>query len=362
MMKSLLRLGALLLVALLVFSPIVTNAQGTAPNTCPTGLQKADCDLVDAAFNNKEATGKFSNFEMAYTFNLKAISTGAQASNTDVKVTGTGVFGLDSSVTAGASDPFAALSALKFSNVIKSEAKSDGKTTSGTLEFRILNGTFYVKSAALTQDKWQSISLAELLSAAMSAQASMGSDNPATGVQSVATDPEVIQAITDAFQEPGVITGTAAAGPTVEGAATRRITVNINLNKAVSSPKFQPALKAIAKQQFEGAEPTADQVAKLQQQVSAALKTSILNFSWDIVPTDKTIRGFAFTAALKLDEATVKLLGATQSGTLDFTTDFNIQFLKVGTPVKLEAPADATPLKIPGMPGMMPGAVPTPRR
>ena len=182
-MKSIIRLGVLVLVALVAFGPIATiHAQG--PNNC-FGAPAEDCKLFTTAFESAN-TAKFAQgFAMDYKLNAKFNVGGASAQNGSVDVTGTGAFGLNTTaMSSGSSDPMSALAGLMFSNVIKASSSDNGKTQEGSIEIRIVNGNVYFMSEQLTQGKWQYVSMSDAFTAAMSMQSSMASSGSAGGLGS----------------------------------------------------------------------------------------------------------------------------------------------------------------------------------
>jgi len=356
-MKSIIRFGLVLLVAMIMVATPALSARAQGANCY--GVPDADCQLLTAAGAN--STGFAQGFNMDYKLNFKfAGNSGGTASTGDVNVTGTGAFGIAAGAAAsasGASDPMAALSSLLFSNVINFSSNTDGKTQSGSVEVRLANGNVYFKSDMMG-GKWQYITSTDAMTALSAMQKNMGGGaaggtGGATGGMAAMNNPEMLAAIMAIPNIPGVIAGEAADGPTVDGQATRQITYNIDLAKLVGSTEFRPVIKAGLTQSAAGAEVTDAQIDDAVSKAGTALANSKLAFYVLVGSADKITHGFGVNFSLSVDEATAKLLSpnSTTAGSGDLSASFDITFSKVGQAVAVEAPADATKLDLGAMMG-----------
>jgi len=281
-------------------------------------------------------------FNMDYKLAFKfSGNSGGKTSTGDISVDGTGVLGAAAAAAGASADPTAAMSALLFSNVINYNATTDGNAQKGSVEIRVANGNIYFKSDMLGGGKWQFISSADAATYLKAIQGSMTSGAGAGGTAGMnpMSNPEMLTALMSIPNIPGVITGAAADGPTVDGQATRQITYNIDLATLVAAKEFRPVLKAGLTQQAKGAEVTDAQVDEIVTKASAALKNSKLAFYVLVGSEDKTTHGFGVNFSLSLDETTAKLLGSSGAG--DLSASFDITLSKIGQAVTVEAPADA---------------------
>jgi hypothetical protein len=211
----------------------------------------------------------------------------------------------------------------------------------GSIEVRIVNGNVYFKSAMLGGDKWQYVTGAELQSliTTMSSQMSGAGGAGGTGGANPMSNPEMLGAIMAAPNIPGVITGEAEDGPTVDGHPTRKVTYNLNLATLVGAQEFRPVIKSALSQQAAGTEVTDAKIDETIQQATAALQNTTFSVYVLVGTDDKVTHGFGLNIDATIDEATSKLLKSSGSGSINASLDFT--FSKVGQAVTVEAPADA---------------------
>ncbi len=341
-MKSILRLGMLLLIVMMAFGGVVHAQENTY------GLDDADWKLLNGQFASDKLLKMIGGFQMAYKVALKGSTTGDNPQNFDVKVDGTGGLGLDMAAmqSGGGSDPSAMLGALLFSNVINGDINGGGQAMKGTLELRVVGGNLYFNLGAMSGNKWQFVKLGDL--AANLSKMGSGSGNPLSAATGAASDPAVAEGLGKALQAEGVITAEAVDGPEIDGVATRQITFKLNVEKLITDPNFAPVIKEIAKSQggAGGAAPSDEVIAAASKLLAQAFKDSNLSIYWQIGKEDGVARGFGIDVAVKVDEATAAMLNT--KGTFDISFNFNVEVSKLGTPIKVEAPADATEMKMGG--------------
>ena len=344
-MKSIFRLGALVLLVVFALVPAVKSY---AQNQMCFGLADADCGLFYSAFSSANLA-KLTSFQMDYSINGKGSGGG---SGGEFHVTGSGSFGIDTKAasTSDSSNPMGALSALMFSNVIKASGGATGQSQTVNLEIRVVGGNIYFKSAELNADKWQYTSVADVSKLASQYMSSMGSASSGSsgssspmGAMSAMQSPEMQKALAAIPTIPGVVTAASADGDQVDGVATKKVTFNIDLVKLVQAKEFRPVIEQSLKQQTSGTTMTADQAIQL---ASTALKDSKVQF-WGTVGTDGVLRGIGFTLAFNIDDATAKAMNMTSGGG-SANVDFAFNISKVGQPVTVEAPAGAEKLTLPG--------------
>jgi len=337
-MKSIIRLGVFLLVALMVVSPAISTR---AQDTC-YGVPEADCKLVTEASANSAAFQQGFTMDYKIAFSGKGTSNGTDSSGA-VNVSGSGVLGTAAAAAAGA-DPSAMMNAFLFSNVINFETSGSGTPQKGSIEVRVVNGNLYFKSD-LMGGKWQYVTGAELQAALTSALSKMSSAGAGaggtggTGGMNPMSNPELLTALMAAPNIPGVITGEAADGPTVDGQATRKVTYNFDLATLIGAKEFRPVVKAALSQQAAGAEVTDAQIDENVQKATTALQNTKFSAYVLVGSADKITHGFGVSLNAVIDEATAKLMNSTGAGELN--ANFDITFSKVGQAVTVEAPADA---------------------
>ncbi len=163
-MKPFLRVCFVLTVAFLL---AVSTAPGlnvqAAADDC-YGLNQADCALAKNA-SSPAVLGKLTTFTMDYDIAF-TLSGGAKDNNIDFKVHGSGPFQIDSASAAqtGANATMLArLDKLVMQNTMTASLITNKTNTSGTFEFRILNGILYFQGDKATNGVWKSIDLAKLM-------------------------------------------------------------------------------------------------------------------------------------------------------------------------------------------------------
>jgi hypothetical protein len=292
---------------------------------------------------------KLTSFTMDYTLTLKA-DTGDPAKNIDLKVTGKGPFGLDTTKLSGDSkDPMAAIGALTMANVIDASMTSNGKDVKGTFEFRIVGGDLYFMGDMATQGKWQKINIGKALTAAManpmvsgmmSGKGTGAASNPAMAAMQ---DPEVMKALMSIPNIPGVITATRGDDITIGSEKVAVFTYDLDVLKLVQAKEFAPVLKAALKGQSAGAEVTDKQVAQIVAAANMFLKDFKFSVTRYVGADDKLPHGIGITFSLKLDAATAGMVMSSPDAkpvSIDF--NFDIKLDKIGEAVTVDPVADAT--------------------
>src|SRR6266851_7570757 len=209
-MKSLLRLGIVVIIAVFALTPALgVKAQSSScTSSMGYGLADADLKLFCGAFDQANLV-KFTSFVMDY--NLAVKVTGTPQGDVSLNVAGNGPFAVDTAAmsSGGSSNPMAAMTAIQASNVIKASASGGGQNMAGNLEWRITGGNLYFMGDMATQGKWEYISLSDAMTAAMTQFSSMSSGS-SSGPGSMMTGAST------AFQDPSVQAALAAI-PTIPG-------------------------------------------------------------------------------------------------------------------------------------------------
>jgi len=348
-MKSIFRLGIMLVMVAMLMTVAVPAVTVRAQGDMCFGLKADDCQLANNMPDSAAMT-KLSSFTMDYTITLKA-DTGDAAKNVDFKVTGKGPFGVDMTKMGGDSgDPTAAIGALMMANVMDASLTTEGKTTKGTFEFRIVGGDLYFMGDMATQGKWKKVNIAKsfgqmmqnpMISGMLDGKGGAGgaSSNPAMAMMS---DPEVMKALMSIPSIPGGITAERKEDITIGSEKTAVFVYNVNILTIVKSKEFAPALKAMLKSQSGGAEVTDKQVNQIIVMANMFLKDFKLSFTRYVGTSDKLPHGIGLSFSLKLDAATASMMMSSSDAkpvSIDF--NFDIKLDKIGEKVSVEAVSDA---------------------
>jgi len=332
-MKSLFRIFVLAALVLIVgASPaLTTRAQGMT--LCPTGLTADDCALLTAA------TVGGTTFTMDYNLIVKTTGT---PQDIDLQVKGNGPIDFTNVKAADATNPSAAVKNLVMQNTLTASMTQGTKTQSGNFEFRIVGGNIYFQgdNAPLVKGTWYKQDLTKGMgTGSMNMIPANLTNNP------LMKDPQAIAQIVKVVGNS--LSGAVTDGPTMEGAATKQITVSLDVEslvKDVSSPDGMTMLAGIAKTM---GSPIPDaQLKQAQTQIQQfvtlldpTLKATTVQVDWVIDPAKKQFRGFGLVIKTTVDASTASLLGGTSQITADI--EFNVALTQIGAAVSVDTPADA---------------------
>jgi len=343
-MKSIIRFGVLLMVAMLVAMPLGSiRAQG-GTDMCAmmsgTGLSAEDCALVQSAMT-PENLAKLGSFVADYNIALKVTGTGS--GDTDLTVKGNGPISFDPASLKG-SDQAAMLASLKVQQTVTVSGTVSGKAENHTAEVRVVDGKLYYNTSdAPSSGKWLWQSLSSAASSTMSSNpmmGMMGSGNPAAGM---ASTPEMMAAIQKLMAVPGFVKVTSAAT-----GDEKAITIALDFGALAASKDLADILKGIVKASSPSGttmdDATLDQT--VQQYVSMGsvfLKDAKLNLVEYFGTSDKLFHGIDVHVDYKLDASmAAAMMNSTSKEDVNATFDLKFHLSKIGEAVTVEAPADAT--------------------
>jgi hypothetical protein len=353
-MKSIFRYGVLLAVmAVLAFSPALnTKAQGS----CLPGLSADDCKLI--ADSEAQKVTSFAIDSWTLKLDVKGTTTG------DVSVDAKGSGAIDfSEVKPVAGKPESVAAGLKFVMTLEGTSTAAGKTDGGTGEIRIVDGVMYVKS---DKTEWQKTDFAKVLAQSSSSGSSMGLDPMA--LSKTFADPQVAGLLQALLTVDGFIGTEAGDGPAVGDAATRQITVNVNLGAlltAVTTDKLPPSLSTMLKAANMDAS-TLTMVAGLLGPTLNSAKIGVVRY---VGTGDKMLHGIGLNFAVTIDPQLMSMAGgmaggmgggsatAAPQGPISISFTFDAKLTKINEPVSVEAVADAKEmttgsLSMPGLPSL----------
>jgi len=343
-MKSIIRFGVLLMVAMLVAMPLGSiRAQG-GDNMCAmmgsTGLSAEDCAMIQSAMT-PENLAKLGSFVADYNMALKVTGTGS--GDTDITVKGSGPVSFDPAALQG-NDQAALLSSLKVQQSITVSGTSSGKAENHTAELRVVDGKIYFNTSdAPSSGKWLWQSLSSAASSTMSSNpmmGMMGSGNPAAGM---ATSPEMMAAVQKLLAVPGFVKISSAAS-----GDEKAVTIAVDFGALAASKDLAAILKGIVKASSPSGttmdDATLDQT--VQQYVSMGsvfLKDAKLNIVEYFGTSDKLFHGVDLHVDYKLDASmAAAMMNSTSKEDVNATFDLKFHLSKIGEAVTVEAPADAT--------------------
>jgi len=343
-MKSIIRFGVLLMVAMLVAMPLGSiRAQG-GTDMCAmmsgTGLSAEDCALVQSAMT-PENLAKLGSFVADYNIALKLTGTGS--GDTDITVKGNGPVSFDPASLQGG-DQTAMMSSLKLQQTITVSGTASGKAENHTAEVRVVDGKLYFNTSdAPSSGKWLWQSLSSVASSTMSSNpmmGMMGSGNPAAAMPS---SPEMMAAVQKLLAVPGFVKVTSAAN-----GDEKAITIALDFGSLAASKDLADILKGIVKAASPSGttmdEATLDQT--VQQYVSMGsvfLKNAKLNIVEYFGTSDKLFHGVDLHVDYKLDASmAAAMMNSTSKEDVNATLDLKFHLSNIGQAVTVEAPADAT--------------------
>lgn len=343
-MKSLIRMGLFLAVTALVMiapaSAFMVKAQGTADNCF--GLKAEDCALANTDMSG--AAGKLSSFNMDYELTLK-LNGGSSSSNIDLSVKGSGPLGL-SGETMGQiarGDANAVLSGLVMANTIAASVTSNGSTTSGNFEFRIINDTLYFQGDKATGGQWKSIDLKTV--------------TRRQGIRRLGAGVNPLQAVR-AFgdlqklrQTSGLIKAERSVDATIENQPIAVFIYHIDLPTLFNAPEFAQLIQTGMRSSAAGSRMTEAQIKQMTSGLAAAFKGSSLSVTRLVGTTDKLPHGLGIDFTAKLDPSVMALAGGgapgvTNAAPVDINLHFLVQLSGIGSKANVTAPTGATPLDL----------------
>jgi len=336
-MKSIVRFSTLLLVLAIVLLPALSARAADQP--C-FGLQKADCDLLYAAFT-PDGTAKINSANFAFKLTVDASVAGDASSTGKVNVEGTGLAGKD----AAAKDPMTQALfqlALKLSASGMGQAKAQDFST----DIRVVAGSLFFNVGG----KWTELSLQEAATTASGMAGSMGGAGGlpgGAGASAAATpDPATVQALLKALSDPAVMKVEAKDGPSMDGKATREFTDTIDLVALLKSKDFAPVLDQMKK--------SSTSSANFDPKQLDALKGLKLVLTTNVGKDDKIVYKLGLNIKGNWDDAGAKTLKVKGAG--NFTLDFSLQLSKINQAVKVDKPTGATKTTVSQLIGQFMGA------
>ncbi len=364
-MKSVVRFGTLVMLIAGVLTPAL-GAQAQAQKPCWT-LADADCQLFYGALSSDNLS-KLTSFVLNYSVTGKA--TGTPQGDVNFNLIGGGPIGLGEAVIAalkqGAqmSNAQGALQAIQLMDSFRVTAKSPKQPFNLSGEVRITGGKLYWMSKEKTGGKWKVMDLTTAASSNPSLGILGGGAN--SSASSNAMQNPQIQADMQAFSK--YVKVNADAGPSVDGAPTRRFTFDVDLGGMLSGPEFQKLMTDAtssagpATQSAESANLGKAMVQMYVGLIQSVFKNSRFQIKFLAGSNDKLLHGFDLSFSLKVDAATLNqlqsmggsLTGSMGSGSADmgtsapiasptpFTSDINVNFdlnlrlSKIGQTVKVD--------------------------
>src|SRR5579859_3333598 len=230
-MKSVIRFGMLVMLAVGALTPAF-GAQAQAQKPC-FGLSDADCQLFYCA-STQDNMAKLTSFVVDYALTGKV--TGAPKGDVNFNITGNGPIALDATAIAamkssgGAAMMTGLMSALKgitLQDMFNIDVSAPTNPAKFSGEVRLIGGQWYYMSPEKTGGKWKVMDL----TTAMQSNPSLGMLGMmgASGSSSTSAmkDPK-IQADGQALVK--YVKASTADGPSLDGAATKQFTLDIDLN------------------------------------------------------------------------------------------------------------------------------------
>jgi len=314
-------------------------------------LAKTDCDLLATAEAN---IGSETSFQQAITFKMAITQAGSHPTNVNVQATGTGAFSIDP--TADITDTNALYKAVQFQlNLTGSAAPQSGK-----IGILLKDGILYAQGGSSVS--WTGIDLAQLtaISSAAPTSGTQSATNQAlqSALAEFLLDPAVKTALAALPNTPGWIVQQRLADTTLEGQRMEQIQYTYDPQAlfrssgvAVLFKKFFVALSDQLPADTQGLDQI-QSIAKLsttQMQGALLLLGSVLGKSnmkyirW-IGVTDKKIHALNLIINVNLVPSALNV-GTTTTPTqppINGTINFSVQVTKIGKPVTLTVPSNAT--------------------
>jgi hypothetical protein len=319
LLKSLFRIVALLALMWLVQPALTSQAAGE----CFPGMSAADCRLMEEAGAN---LSRLSTFVMDHSTILTAA--GLTGGNFDFSAAGNGP--VDLSKIRGTSLSLA-LQNLAFSTTLRVRLTQGKNSQTSIIELRALEGTLFLRD---NQKPWVSLLLEEL-------QQSLQLND----VSIQGTDFDLGNALRRAKLDviPNFIRGEGRNGPTIDGQATRQLTVHFSipaLFKFAFGPQLRPLLKNLLQQQ--GYRLSDSEITQAATLLQSMFKDTTFAMSWFIGKADKTYRRFAIDYVSKFDSTNSAILqGRRTASPMTLSLKFQVTVSKIGQPVRIGAVTNA---------------------
>src|SRR5260221_11410394 len=248
-MKSVIRFGMLVMLAVGAMTPAF-SAQAQAQKPC-FGLADADCQLFYGA-SVPDNMSKLTSF--VFDGSLVGKVTGIPSGDVDFNFSGNGPIGLDPTAisalksSTGANMMTGLMGALKgitLQNAFKIAVNAKPSPTNISGEIRLVGGQFYFMSPEKTPGKWLVADVTQAMSSnpslgmlgAMGAGASGGSNS------AMMQDPKM-QADVQALYK--YVKASTADGPSLDGAATKQFTLDVDLGGLFGGPEMKQMFTDIA--------------------------------------------------------------------------------------------------------------------
>jgi len=334
-------------------TPIATPAATTSATmtmmslALPCTLSAADCQLLSDARGN---LAKESSFAQHFNFALALI--GDHPVN--VQASGTGVFSLD---TTNVQDHATLFKAIQFQLDINGSASLGTIQQSGKTGIVLKDGILYGLNPL--DDTWTGIDLVKtmtMMRPSTQPATPVNPTDPTNGMtqQQLMANPDFQAGIMGLMNVKGFITQERLANNLMtDGQSMAQIQYTINpqvlFNSADAVTPFRSLLKAMNSMNPQGGQRLTNMN---DQQLQGLLKiiggvfgnTTITETRW-IGTTDKLFHAFDIEIKLNIDAG--MLMGGTRMNTtmptsLNGTISFSVQLTKIGQPVTVTAPADAT--------------------
>ncbi len=331
--------AVLALLVLGTMSGAVATVQA-APDNC-YGLNAEACALVNAS-SSAEALRKLSAFNMDYDIALK-VDGGRKETNLDFSVKGSGPFQLERETLGklAQGDANTVLSSLLMANTLAANLTANGVSSSGNLEFRIVNDLLYFQGDKVTGGKWKSV---ELKNSAQGGRNNISALrlNPIQALRGLAEFNKL-------RNTPGLIKAEHSADLTIDGQTVAVFTYQIDLPTLFNSPDLVPLLRIAlgTRAGLENIKP--EQIKQTVSTLAATFKDTKLSITRLVGTSDKLAHGIGidFVSTLDPNVMTPLVGGGSPSGSdvkpLNINFHFLIKLSGIGNPANVSAPTDATP-------------------
>jgi hypothetical protein len=155
-------------------------------------------------------------------------------------------------------------------------------------------------------------------------------------------DPKVQADFAALMKVPGVFKYSAGDGPTVDGHPTRKITASLDVSIVVNAPELKTLMTNVILASGQQVDP--DQVVGSMDPAVLVqmLKNSSLQQNWLVGTDDKLLHGFELALVVKIDPTYIATVtNNPDAKEFDGNFDLNLQFSKIGQPVKVDPVPDA---------------------
>jgi len=339
-MKSTIRFVMMLAVAAMIAS-LVAIKPVQAQSSNPFGFSDADAKLLQTAYENVK---KLKSFQMDYTLTASVAGV-SKTGDGSISVTGSGPFAIDASkATGGMTDISADAGAITMQNTVTAEV-TGAKAMKGSLEFRIVDGIFYVKGDQATKGVWYKASLADAIKQGQKSNpmaSGSGGAKAQEAIMGLFADPDVQAALPKLLATPGFLTETNTPD-TVGDVKVAKITLVIDITKLFASPDAKPIVKALLKLQAAqtgkpATDVTDDQVDQILTLATSLTKKGTISLTWLIGTDDSMFYGVGLSIDAAVDTS---MMNPNATGPTTVKADFLVKLSKLNEPVKVDAVPDA---------------------